>query len=82
MLFYLFSLEIPSNKVPADPIYNYKKAYKKYYKDDEDDEDKEKDFYRDGNDSQVSGGSSQGNYPLQSPHYTFSIPPAVVNMYI
>jgi len=74
-------LEIPSNKAPADPTYDYEKAYKKYYEDDEDDEDDEEDSYGDGNDSQVSGGS-QGNYPLQSPHHTFPIPPAVVNMYV
>ena len=53
-----FNLEILSNKVPIDPIYNYKKAYDKYYENDEDDEDNEEDFYRDGNDSQVAGGSS------------------------
>jgi len=58
MLFYLLSLEILSNKVPADPTYDYEKAYKKYYKDNKDDEDEEEDFYKDGNDSQVSGGSS------------------------
>jgi hypothetical protein len=74
-------LEIPSNKAPVDPIYNYKKAYKKYYKDNKDNEDDEEDSYRDGNNSQVSRGS-QGNYPLQSPHYTFSIPLAVVNIYV
>ena len=26
------NLEILFNKVPIDPIYNYKKAYNKYYK--------------------------------------------------
>ena len=51
-------MEIPSNKAPIDPIYNYKKAYNKYYENNKDDEDNEEDFYRDGNDSQVSGGSS------------------------
>jgi len=44
-------LEIPSNKAPVDPIYNYEKAYKKYYEDNEDNEDDEEDFYRDGNNS-------------------------------
>ena len=82
MLFYLFNLEILFNKMPADPIYDYKKAYKKYYKDDEDNKDKEEDFYKNGNNSQVSGGSSQSNYPLQSPHHTFPISSAVVNMYV
>ena len=45
------NLEIPSNKAPIDPIYNYKKAYNKYYKDNKDNEDNEEDFYRDRNDS-------------------------------
>ena len=52
------NLEILSNKAPADSTYNYKKAYKEYYKNDEDNEDNKEDFYRDGKDSQVSGGSS------------------------
>jgi len=51
-------LEILSNKAPADPIYNYKKAYNKYYKNDKNDKDNKEDFYGDGNDSQVFGGSS------------------------
>jgi hypothetical protein len=65
--------------VPIDPIYNYKKAYNKYYKNDEDDEDNEEDFYRDGNDSQVSRGGSQGNYPND---YFTTLPPspAVLNI--
>ena len=45
------SLEIPFNKAPVDPIYNYKKACKKYYEDDEDNKDNKEDFYGDGNDS-------------------------------
>jgi hypothetical protein len=54
-------LEILSNKVPVNPIYNYKKAYNKYYKNDKDDKDNKdnkEDFYRNGNDSQVFRGSS------------------------
>jgi len=47
-----------SNIVAVDPIYNYKKAYNKYYKDDKDNKDNEEDFYGDGNDSEVAGGSS------------------------
>jgi len=43
--------------MPVNPIYNYKKAYKKYYKDNEDNKDNEEDFYRDRNDSQVTKGS-------------------------
>ena len=42
------NLEILSNKVPVDPIYNYKKAYNKYYKNHKDNKE---DFYRDRNDS-------------------------------
>ena len=52
------SLEIPSNIVAIDPIYNYEKAYNKYYEDNKDNEDNEEDFYRDRNDSKVAGGSS------------------------
>jgi len=37
--------------VPIDPIYNYKKAYKKYYKDSKDNKDDKEDFYRDRNNS-------------------------------
>ena len=48
----------------ADPTYDYKKAYNKYYEDDEDNKDDKEDFYKNGNDSEVSGGSSQNNYPL------------------
>ena len=44
-------MEIPSNKAPINPIYNYKKAYNKYYKNNEDNEDNKEDFYRDRNDS-------------------------------
>jgi len=69
-------LGIPSNIAAADPTYDYEKAYNKYYEDDEED------FYGDGNDSEVARGSSQSNYPLQSPHHSFPIPPAVVNMYV
>ena len=46
-----------SNKAPIDPIYDYKKAYKKYYEDNKNDEDDKEDSYGDGNDSQVSRGS-------------------------
>ena len=52
------NLEILFNKVPVDPIYNYKKAYHKYYKDDKDNEDNKEDFYKDRNNSQVTKGSS------------------------
>ena len=45
------NLEIPSNKAPIDPTYNYKKAYNKYYKNNKDDKDNKEDFYRDGNNS-------------------------------
>ena len=45
------NLEILSNRVPADPIYNYKKAYYKYYKDDKDNKNNKKDFYGDKNNS-------------------------------
>ena len=69
-------MDIPSNKAPADPTYDYKKADYKYY---EDDEDNEEDFYGDGNDSQVSGGSNQGNYPSNYPT-TLPLSPAVPNM--
>ena len=44
-------MDIPSNKAPVDPIYDYKKANNKYYEDDEDNEDNEEDFYGDRNDS-------------------------------
>ena len=39
-------------------MYDYKKAYNKYYKNNEDDKDDKENFYRDGNNSQVSRGSS------------------------
>ena len=52
-----FNLKILFNNMPVNPIYNYKKAYKKYYKDNEDNKDNEEDFYRDRNDSQVTKGS-------------------------
>ena len=45
------NLEIPSNKAPIDPIYNYKKAYNKYYKNNKDNKDDEEDFYKDRNNS-------------------------------
>ena len=45
------NLEILSNKVLINPIYNYKKAYNKYYKNNKDNKDNEEDFYRDGNNS-------------------------------
>ena len=53
-----FSLEILFNIVAINPIYNYKKAYNKYYKDNKNNKDNEEDFYRDGNDNKVAGGSS------------------------
>ncbi len=52
------NLEILSNKVSINPIYNYKKAYNKYYKNDKDNKDNKEYFYRDGNDSQVFKGNS------------------------
>ena len=72
-------MEILSNKAPADPAYDYEKAYDKYYEDDEDVKDDEEDFYGDGNDSQVAGGSSQGNYPNDHPT-TLPLSPAVPNI--
>ena len=68
--------------MPTDSTYNYEKAYKKYYKDNKDDKDdknNKKDFYRDGNDSQVFKGSSQNNYPNNYPT-TLPLSPAVPNM--
>ena len=47
--------------------------------DGDDDEDNEEGFYGDGNDSQVSRGSSQGNYPNNYPT-TLPLSPAVSNM--
>ena len=46
-----FNFEILFNKVPIDPIYNYKKAYNKYYKNNKDDKDNKEDFYRNRNNS-------------------------------
>jgi len=37
--------------VSIDPIYNYKKAYKKYYKNNKDNKDNKEDSYRDRNNS-------------------------------
>jgi len=71
-------LEIPSNKIPADPTYDYKKAYNKYYKNDKNNKDNKEDFYRNGNDSQVTGGSSENNYSNNHPTTLPSL--AVPNM--
>ena len=53
-----FNLEILSNKVPINSIYNYKKAYYKYYKNNKDNKNNKEDFYRDRNNSQVTKRNS------------------------
>jgi hypothetical protein len=56
-------LEIPSNKAPADPDYDYENDY------DKDDEDNDEDVYGDAYDR----GSSQSNYPPNNHPVTLSL---------
>ena len=44
--------------MPVDPIYNYKKAYYKYYKDNKDNKNNKENFYKNGNNSQITKRSS------------------------